>query len=580
MAGTFEGIEKYLKEKKLTSPDLEILKPDANLYKTLAYQPKGRAVAENNEGKIFIGNSKNDKDTSGKFEAFFELAIKKKVHLALTPEYSCPWDVLENIITKGKAPANNALWIIGCESILPSELKEFISETESDEISIICEEELLEKDDSGFFDPICYMFKAKTGDEVEKLVLVIQFKAHPMGDLFEFELDNLIRGQRRYIIRNSLSSIYLITLICSGCFDFNKDQDELIFNDKPYIIFHPQLNLAPRNTQFKKYRSEIYFDQKISKKDTICLNWAKGTSILDNEIALSCSSVYIKSESTTNKIDIDRILANDKLGLYYQFWESRTGLFSFDSYEAIYLFENFKSSQTEAPPQVDGARRGPKMLSTFKWEKTKWEAKTEIKNDDLDKYIRDEFGKSIDEYFPKNVSLINRERLLALSTGEIVDKNWTHPTKNELFKVKGDEFYSRIALFQDPETKLKKRNLLTKYDTLLNSYLGNPEIFPSDSQLIDLKKGCSISYSDESLNTNVKSHDDIPACVVYAGDIDKARANELKDIIITNLNKDQIQKRVLILHNHRGELNPVYGTTPTISESTARSEVSYKKRRD
>jgi hypothetical protein len=70
MATTFEGIEVFLKEMGLSAPDLEILRPDANLYKTLAYQPKGTAVAENNDGKIFIGNAKNDEETSLKLEAF------------------------------------------------------------------------------------------------------------------------------------------------------------------------------------------------------------------------------------------------------------------------------------------------------------------------------------------------------------------------------------------------------------------------------------------------------------------------------------------------------------------------------
>jgi hypothetical protein len=427
------------------------------------------------------------------------------------------------------------------------------------------------------------MFKSQTDSNIEKLVIVIQFKTHPMGNLFEFDLDNLIRGQRRYIIRNNMRSIFLITLICSGCFDFQKDCDELIFNNKPYIIFHPQLNLAPRNTQFKNYRSDIYYDQKMSEKDTICLNWAKGTNILGEEISLSCSSIYIKSESTTSKIDLKRIQNNDKLGLYYQYWESRTGLFIFDSYEGAYLFENFKASQNEAPPQIEGARRGPKMLGTYKWKKNKWEPTDEIRNEDLEGYIREEFGKSTLDYFPADISIINRERLLALSTGEIADKNWIHPTKNELFKVKEDEFYPRIALFQDPETEQRKKNLVIKYDALINSYLNDLNVIPDDSQLLDLKKGCEIKYGDENLNTNVISKDGIPACIVYAGEIDSGRANDIKDIIVGNLksNKDKTYKRVLILRRNRDKIEAVYDVNaPTISESTDKSETSFRKTHD
>jgi len=583
MASTFEGIDKFLSEKGLSLPDLEVLKPDANLYKTLAYQPKGIAIAENNDGKIFIGNSKDGHESSLKLEAFFDLAVEKNVHLALTPEYSCPWVVLKRIIADGKAPTNDALWIIGCESILPSELKKFINDTESNDIKIICEEDLLENDDTGFFDPICYMFNAEDSNGNKKLVITIQFKTHVMGNNFQLEGDNLIRGKRRYIIRNSNSSIYLVTLICSGCFDFDTDQDVLNFNNQPYLIFHPQLNLEPRNINFRKYRSDIYSQYIDPKKEIICLNWAQGSKILDREIVLSCSSIFVKSEATTNKVDLNRIIENDTLGLYYHYLVSRAGLFSFYPGEAVFYFESYKASINQAPPQFQKANRGPKMKGIYKWRDPKWETNPEVKNEYLEEYLKEEFGSGINNYFPNNVSLLNRERLLALSTGEIIDKEWTHPTKNELFKVNEDEFYSRIALFEDPKTEQKKKNLVAKYDALINAYLKNPEIFPDDSQLIDLKEGCSIHYDNENLETNVISKDGIPACVVYVGEVDSAKAKALKGLLVDNLSRkgSQIQKRVLILRRNREDVEPIYSTdAPAVSENSEKSEVSFKKTHD
>ena len=86
----FEHIDRFLREKDLQNPTLKVLIPDMNQYKTLAYQHKGEVEASRSDD-LFIRNQNRTLIVS-QFDAFFEKALAEEVDLAITPEYSCPWE--------------------------------------------------------------------------------------------------------------------------------------------------------------------------------------------------------------------------------------------------------------------------------------------------------------------------------------------------------------------------------------------------------------------------------------------------------------------------------------------------------
>ena len=96
--------------------NLEILTKDTNLYTSLLFQHKGNFIAEETR----FGNIE---DCKGKFNAFFTLAKSKKSSLAVTPEYSCPWNSIEWLLeNEERLPNKSKLWAICCESITPLEI--------------------------------------------------------------------------------------------------------------------------------------------------------------------------------------------------------------------------------------------------------------------------------------------------------------------------------------------------------------------------------------------------------------------------------------------------------------------------
>jgi len=135
MASTFEYLDNHLEKLGLERPNLEVLKSDVNEYNTLAYQHQGNVVASREKG-LYVRNE-DRQIAKKKFKDFFRLAIEESVQLALTPEYSCPWDNIENQLENNSLPEYGDLWIIGCESILPSELKELIDNYETDTIKFV-----------------------------------------------------------------------------------------------------------------------------------------------------------------------------------------------------------------------------------------------------------------------------------------------------------------------------------------------------------------------------------------------------------------------------------------------------------
>jgi hypothetical protein len=114
----FKKIQEIFAEHNLQPPTLNVLVPDAHFYETLVVQPRGEIAVRPD----FIGHADHQTAVS-QFSDFLRLAIEKDSDLVLSPEYSCPWEVLTNAIAQQSLPRAGKIWMLGCEAITPNDLK-------------------------------------------------------------------------------------------------------------------------------------------------------------------------------------------------------------------------------------------------------------------------------------------------------------------------------------------------------------------------------------------------------------------------------------------------------------------------
>ena len=145
----FQLITEILEERELQNPSLDFLIPDNSLYDTLLLQLHEDVDITDNSIR-----ARNRERTTNKLSHFFNIAVSENVDLAITPEYSCPWDLVSNLLRDNIFPKENKMWIIGCESILPSDLNDLI--TANEDFEWIYEDELVRENlnSSDFLNPV------------------------------------------------------------------------------------------------------------------------------------------------------------------------------------------------------------------------------------------------------------------------------------------------------------------------------------------------------------------------------------------------------------------------------------------
>jgi hypothetical protein len=167
----FKDIAEPFAHKGLSLPTLNVLVPDARPYEVLVIQPSGLIDARAN----FVGHANRDLAIQ-KFSEFIDLAIAKAADLVLSPEYSCPWDVLKDCLRGGKFPALGKLWVLGCESITPTEFRDLVASFP--DFTWVHEE--LPDTAGDFLGVVCYFLKTNSEAGLLKNVVVAQFKTVPM----------------------------------------------------------------------------------------------------------------------------------------------------------------------------------------------------------------------------------------------------------------------------------------------------------------------------------------------------------------------------------------------------------------
>lgn len=548
----FECIDTFLRNYGLKNPKLNALVPDASLYKTLLFQPLG----DIEYGDYFVRNV-DENISMKKFRSFFNLVKESNADLVMTPEYSCPWKMIQEIINNDLLPKESKLWVIGCESI---KVNEFLSLTRCIEnVNWIYEEKILECiDNDKFLSAICYIFKTKDSSDTLKNVVIVQFKTNPMGGT-DYETDRLILGNTIYILRNDENSIFLITLICADGLIF--DIHKLPFHiNIPCLILHLQLNKEPFNYKYSCYRRNYYQDYRLNK-EFICLNWARNSKMnAENFGPYGGSALYTKSEDLN--FEDKKVCTNHKFGLYYAKWDDvRAHIFFFNYDEFIFEYENTKVSQVNDPIQNQN-NTGPRMRKAYNWNnENKWEPVERA--DDGFSSLCDTIELNNELLITDDLSPIDKERLILLSTGKAKLSDWFKIKSLESFKVHTDGKHSevnrRFTFSQDThkETCSEKKKILMHFHKLCENIIINESNFPNSIK--ELSSNCNIGYIPDNFVTSYldceessyhynlySTQGEAPASVAFLGLVDKENADEVFDNMRSLFKYSQSGKRVVV----------------------------------
>ncbi|RZJ51250.1 MAG: hypothetical protein EOO19_01190, partial [Chryseobacterium sp.] len=238
--------------------DLRVLSRGTERYRMLLYQHEG--VLGLTEHGTKLGNMA---DSTVKFRSFLDLACSEHPDLVMTPEYSCPWANIREILDDSeKWPAEGKLWALGSESITPEQLTGFATHYRSDQIVVHYDAGIF-GGNGIFLDPLVYLFKATQNNEA-KLIVLVQFKTQHMGVRTggDLERDRLIEGRQIYIIRNNADSVNLIGVICSEAMNFPaamgmQQRLDVGWNDRPFLVLNPQVNPDPIHEDFIAFRKFV-----------------------------------------------------------------------------------------------------------------------------------------------------------------------------------------------------------------------------------------------------------------------------------------------------------------------------------
>ncbi|MDQ7096553.1 hypothetical protein REC12_23440 [Desulfosporosinus sp. PR] len=543
-------LDTVLAVRNLKAPSLEALNPDSRLYEILLLQIQGDIEANIS----FIGN-REQQLAFRKYESFLDLASQKNIDLVVTPEYSCPWSVIDHIISKGVFPNKQKLWVLGCESIGRDELRHFI--TTHSQVFWIYEDELVNNEGKvgNFFDPLLYIFKTEDTNGNEKIIFTLQFKTtHMSVHGSPLERDNYIPGNLIYILRNDESSIYLLTLICADSLGFRREQ--LTNKQQATLIMHIQMNPDPRGDNFKNYRNDLYANKE-EKKEILCLNWAKSTNIANvYDIDFAGSAHYVKTKEVDRRDE--KINYNHEKGLYFTNWKSKkVNSYFFNSDEYVFHYRSTKVLQDLGTPEQQ-KRTGPEMIETFIWDENKW-AGDIIPNDGFLDLLKDT---NLTDTVLNDLTYIDKERLIALSSGEALMTDWHKPEILKFLIIDDQEKINKITVTQDGKGEVQKERLqyLSLFSALMNDIILCEDNFPGCIK--DLVNGCSIGYVVPNFNHNLYSlNGNPPATVAYVGSTHEKLAKKIFDAMFSFLDEDS-RRRLVVWFDKDRKLNIICSPPP------------------
>jgi hypothetical protein len=503
--------------KRLQHPKLNALQATEALYTVLALQPKGSILVT--DASIGHADAATAEMT---MRAFLALASEgeRPPDLVVSPEYSVPWEVLLTAVESGIVPNAGKLWALGCESLPLGQLDAFRARLGDKAVVIDEGPDLASVTTQRYLNPLVYLFRTLGDDQVEKLVLLVQYKTEVSGDVHNTEATGMLAGNAVYLFGSQPNEVRFLTLICSDAFKFHGDLVKDVYQG--LFVLHVQLNNNPRHPLYKPYRKELF--KFAGDTELFCLNWAA-----DVELRESASPNLLRWRNIGGSAwylrppDIDRtdarLRANQSKGLYYSRYEP----LKVDALQFHYAPRAFLLQATKVVHHgVIGAasyRTGPHMLASFEWsaEGSSWISVTDDINDGFNAIVhRSSNGIDLNDWSVMHAdNPVNVERLLAICAGVLgPSKNWHEVTKLDSMQMCEEEVMWRATVDLDPKAA-EFRSRRFSAGRMLSALRAQGFNWPVEVEF--LKDGFSFSWTEQHPHRNAISVDGRVATLVYAG---------------------------------------------------------------
>lgn len=264
----YKSVQEIMENNDLKYPEFAIFNKRGNVIKIAQWQPLSEIAFDSKKG---FGAKDNEHEK--KAMAFIKCVKDEKSDVVITPEYSFPWNTLENILENQEMrPKYGKLWCLGMEGIETSELEKFIEKHEKrDEIFFVIED-LDNIVQNEFYSCLIYLFIS-----MKKIICMIQLKTTAASDKWaELEAKGLSTGNEIYFFKDQDTNHCLFSIICADALNQEISNVKEQVNYQQCIILHPQLNPKPLHESFEQMRKSFlnYSGKNIR---IITLNWGKGS---------------------------------------------------------------------------------------------------------------------------------------------------------------------------------------------------------------------------------------------------------------------------------------------------------------
>jgi hypothetical protein len=477
---------------------LAMLDPRREPYQALICQPGGMVHASPHR----IGNA-DQAAAARMYSALLQEATTRHSQLVVTPEYSVPWSVMDQIVRGSLRPAIGSLWALGFESITPADL-EALSGALTKDVRLVHESiDPQRRAQRAFIDPLVYVFWTRTDTNAALLCLLVQFKTVPCRDDDNVELQYLYLGRDVYRFRNNANSIHLVGIVCSDSFEFT----EMLVDDncRDAFLLHIQLNQHPGNPVYSAYRSRLYAVASNDNVEVLSVNWAagilvEGTAAPWNEIAGSAWYVSPRA-GTINDADINQLHHE---GVYYSVVDKRWHTFYLNYSPHFLVLE--KQRVFSAGPQVLAPRLAPRAVARRVWNERigAW----------TDATADDGFGTFLRAYPPLDAALpqmclqepLALERAMELLEGtDGSPSDWYTVRQLRALRVADEESLCRFTVGQETDRRragVRFRRDRARKAMIAAGFSSQPIAWPTGAA--DLASGFKFRWTAAEPNCNVE----------------------------------------------------------------------------
>lgn len=299
MGIAYINVREILTEKKIEYPDLNIFKQCGIALKVAQWQPIGEIHFDKKRGFFSI-----DKNHYSKAESFIKRSQEENADIIVTPEYSCPWELLNQILFSGEMVVDyGKLFCLGMEGITFTDFNTFLNKCNEEQNVEIIVEDFCRISKRNFLSCLVYIFSTE-----EKVICLVQLKTTAASDKWvQLEANGLMTGNTIYYFDDKDRRNCLIAIICADALRQVNNQLNEKLNYNKYLVLHPQLNPKPLHESFMQMRSNLmnfaYGNMRI-----LTQNWSKDSRLKleeNSEIKIknSYSACYYFENIKTEALD-------------------------------------------------------------------------------------------------------------------------------------------------------------------------------------------------------------------------------------------------------------------------------------